>query len=559
MLAIKGLRRIWPILQPREQKIITGLVFARILVSLLDAYSVYVVYFIAGRAGEIISPTASSNVSFSEIDLLFWGFLILALFATRTGLAILLSFLIARRVAEVETRVANKYLTVVVQKNNRTSTRQVSEEEVTVVGLDGVKGLGLYVNSFSTLVSDSALAILVLATMSVLEPIGTAFIFMGMGLALLGLGRAINRRISKFSSQNQLELESSQAAIRDHFAVADEMRFFGQSALMANRFGESKRKSALYRAHIQWFSGLPRYVLESTLLFSFALYAAYALIISDVSFLLQSLSPLVLGGFRVAGALVPIQSAIQSVLDGYAKASSLLETLETESSSTKSDDSLPVFLPDDSTELLRVADTNLQAYSGKLKLSIHAFTVNTRGLIAIVGRSGIGKSTLLYALGTSFHSALSRNHGASLFDQVGYVPQFPKMIDGSLIENVSLEREEEADIGRAHRILQSLGLGKIIKESERRGSKLKLSGGETYRVGLARAIYRSPRLLLVDEPTSALDKESEKIISQVLAELSNECSVICVTHSQGLASIAKTTITIDSQGVATVTSRNIED
>ena len=171
---------------------------------------------------------------------------------------------------------------------------------------------------------------------------------------------------------------------------------------------------------------------------------------------------------------------------------------------------------------------------------------------AIVGASGIGKSTLLYALGglDSPTGGQILFEGRSIYDRseeelaawrnrsVGFVFQFHHLLsDFTALENTALparlagfDRAEAQD--RASALLERVGLGGRL--DHRPGL---LSGGEQQRVALARALVMEPEVLLADEPTGNLDAKSAAGVSSLILELVAEkrLAAVIVTHSDRLA------------------------
>src|SRR5438309_4740061 len=172
--------------------------------------------------------------------------------------------------------------------------------------------------------------------------------------------------------------------------------------------------------------------------------------------------------------------------------------------------------------------------------------------IAIVGESGVGKSTLLHLLG-----ALDRpTTGRILFDgedvfarretelaafrnrEVGFVFQFHHLLpDFTALENVMLpaliagEAFRDAS-NRATALLERVGLRERL--AHRPGQ---LSGGEQQRVAVARALAQRPRLLLADEPTGNLDPATAEDVQQLMLELNQEhgAALVVATHNDRLA------------------------
>jgi lipoprotein-releasing system ATP-binding protein len=181
-----------------------------------------------------------------------------------------------------------------------------------------------------------------------------------------------------------------------------------------------------------------------------------------------------------------------------------------------------------------------------------SFQIASGELVAIVGPSGVGKSTLLHLLGalerpTSGEiwygdTALSAMSDQALIDfrnrQVGFVFQFHHLLpEFTAVENVMLPlliRRLPAGAARerAAALLRRVGLGERLRH--RPGE---LSGGEQQRVALARALVGEPAVLLADEPTGNLDSKTGDEVFELLQQLNRErrLTSILVTHNDTLA------------------------
>jgi len=173
-------------------------------------------------------------------------------------------------------------------------------------------------------------------------------------------------------------------------------------------------------------------------------------------------------------------------------------------------------------------------------------------MVAVVGASGVGKSTLLHVLGT-----LDRPDGGSLRiagedvlalaegrrcefrnRTLGFVFQFHHLLpEFSAVENVAMPlliggRPAGEARRRALEILDEVGLG--ARADHRPGA---LSGGEQQRVAVARALAASPRVLLADEPTGDLDRATGRKLAETLRSLvrARSLTVVIVTHNEELA------------------------
>jgi lipoprotein-releasing system ATP-binding protein len=207
------------------------------------------------------------------------------------------------------------------------------------------------------------------------------------------------------------------------------------------------------------------------------------------------------------------------------------------------------------SSLLSVRDLHKSFFEGGSEIHVLRgidLDLNVGERLAIIGESGVGKSTLLHILGT-----LDRpSRGKILYDgrelplgdelalckfrnqQIGFIFQFHYLLpDFSALENVMFPALIQGmDSGpaqaEAERLLESVGLKDRM--SHRPG---KLSGGEQQRVAVARAVILKPRLLLADEPTGSLDLRIGEEVQDLLFRLNEESRIALVvaTHNREFA------------------------
>ncbi len=189
------------------------------------------------------------------------------------------------------------------------------------------------------------------------------------------------------------------------------------------------------------------------------------------------------------------------------------------------------------------------------------FTIRMGETIAVVGASGIGKSTLLNIIGTLDHPdrgelmyrgrnllSFSGNELAGFRNKkIGFVFQFHHLISGfTTLENVMMpcmiSRKGKSGVEkRASAVLEKVGLEKRLDYRIE-----DLSGGEQQRAALARALVNEPEILLADEPTGNLDRKNSDGVHQLIDELNRDlgATVVIVTHNTDLADLMRKRVTI---------------
>jgi ATP-binding cassette subfamily C protein len=185
--------------------------------------------------------------------------------------------------------------------------------------------------------------------------------------------------------------------------------------------------------------------------------------------------------------------------------------------------------------------------------------------VAFIGASGAGKSTiadLMCGVLTPSSGTIAIRQGSSITNHnsrisVSYVPQKPGLVSGTVADNVALGLEAgEQDEAIVWEALESANLGSVMRSlpegiyTELGKYQDGLSGGQIQRLGLARALYSKPGLLVMDEATSALDAESEAEITKALNAMRGKVTVVLIAHRLNTVQHADRVFLIDQGKVA---------
>ena len=182
-----------------------------------------------------------------------------------------------------------------------------------------------------------------------------------------------------------------------------------------------------------------------------------------------------------------------------------------------------------------------------------AFALEPGEVLVVVGPTASGKSTLARLLVGLWPAASGkvRLDGVDVFTwdkaelgpYVGYLPQGVELLDGSLAENIA--RFGAAELHRVAAAARAVGLHESILampqgyDSPVGRDGAVLSGGERQRVGLARALFGNPKLVVLDEPNASLDEAGDAALALALRQLkANGCTVVVISHRASVLGVA---------------------
>jgi ABC-type multidrug transport system fused ATPase/permease subunit len=383
--------------------------------------------------------------------------------------------------------------------------------------------------------------------------IGVILLASAPGLTLVGLGyfavvlfayqRVVNHKIVEASQQvhrDQLrifrDVQQALAAVKEIKAGAVEGEFIDHISRSRRLMLRSYRTIAL-------MSVQPRYVLELMMIGAAAVVAAFAYSTEAAAAATASIAIFLAGGFRILAPLTKVISGLSTVRSARPAVGQIRDDLVRLGARADAQLAEPAervvieprievrgvrFSYDGVTPVLRGVD----------------FDVAPGEFVALLGGSGAGKSTmvdlLLGLLEPSGGTIRVSGHvlGEVRRDwqrSVGYVPQTISLLDTSVRDNVVFGWPA-ADDERVWKSLADAQLTDVVAAlpdglETRIGERgVRLSGGQRQRLGIARALYREPVLLVLDEATSALDNETEAQFTAVLQGLQGRVTTVAIAH-----------------------------
>lgn len=529
-----------------------------------------------GLLAALISPvSAGEDVSlpvFGRLDDLGLAvaiFAVCALLVLKSVLALAVTYWATRRIPRHELAVGSRLLRAYLAAPWRERLRRNSTEitRFTDSGVDAM--INAFVMPGATLLAEVVTLLVVVATLAVVQPV----IALVTLVYLLCLGVFVFLWIAKRArAAGEVNVENTLRASRlilEVIAAMKEVTLRRKEDEVADVISEARNASARARARIAFFGELPRYALETGLVGGFLLIGGVGYALGGLEQAVAAIGLFALAGFRVAPAVIRFQGQVSLMIANAAYPRQIIDELASVEEATLRADRGMGLLPPSPTSLVfkdvafAYADDARPALEGvNVSLPLGAF-------IGIVGASGSGKSTLADLV----MGLLEPTEGDIFVDdvplatvrrewraRVGYVPQDVTVIDASIAQNVALTWGDDFDRERVQEALVRADLWDMV--ADRPGGMdapvgergLALSGGQRQRLGIARALYADPLILVLDEATSALDTQTEANITSAIDAIQGDVSKIVIAHRLATVQRADVLVLLSAgrvQGVGT--------
>jgi ATP-binding cassette, subfamily B, bacterial PglK len=549
------------ILSAKDQRKIIAVLILQVCIGFLDLLGVFAI----GLLGALSVTSLQSQTPSDSVDLalkylhlsstpfqnqvLILGSGAVLLLVGRTFISIFFTrrilFFLSNRGAQISADLVSKLLSQsLIEIQRRTS------QESLFALTRGVEYVTLQILAPSiVLVSDVALLIIMGIGLFYIDPLtalGTILIFLVIGYLLYRLMHV--RAGSLGISSSELNIISNEKIV-EVFSSYRESVVRNRRDFYAREIGTYRFALARTSAEMNFLPYISKYVIETSVILGALLIGGIQFFVQDAAHAVATLAIFLAAGTRIAPAVLRVQQGSVLIRSSMGQAKPTLDLIETLGMTTvieNTDDKVDLvhegFQPD-----IRVENVNF-TYPNKSFPAVEnvSFYIPPGKSVAFVGPSGAGKTTIIDILlgvlnpgegsveisGMSPKLVVSKWPGA-----ISYVPQDVMIATGTIRENVGLgyplsEATDEI-VMNALRIAQ---LGKFIDslpdgvdtEVGERGTKI--SGGQRQRLGIARAMFTSPHLLVLDEATSSLDGETEAGISEAINSLRGVTTVLMIAH-----------------------------
>ena len=500
------------------------------------------------RVSAILDFLQLSNFSFQQtvaILGLLAGFLLISrtlasIFLTRRTL-----FFLARRGAYISSLLVSKLLTqsiLVIQQ--RTS-------QMTVYSLTaGVEAIVLTIlGTLVIMVSDITILLVMAIGLFAVDPrtaVGAIIMFGLVGYVSYQLMHKRARALGELNSRMQVE---SHEKIIEVLTSYRELTVANRKGYYANSISDIRRNVSSTNAEMVFIPNISKYVFESAVVLGAIVVSGIQFLLNDASRAVGTLSIFLAAGMRIAPAALRLQQGAIAIKTSIGTAKPTLQLID------QLKDIKPLEISKNSLDLMHKGfiprveirnSTLTYPENGEPSVREISLVVAEGSTLAFVGPSGAGKTTIIDILlgvlepqmGEVLISGEKPADASRIWPgAIAYVPQDIAIASGTIRENVALGYPREiASDDLVMNALKVAGLDSFVNSLKdgidtvvgERGTKI--SGGQRQRLGIARAMFTRPALLVLDEATSALDGETELRVSDAIRNLRGSTTVVLIAH-----------------------------
>jgi ABC-type multidrug transport system fused ATPase/permease subunit len=492
----------------------------------------------------------SSSLSKSELMYLCFGILFI-IYLIKTLFLLMLTYFQNLFVSNLSASISNSLFERYLSENysfhlNNNSSKMVKNFQVEVINFIAyLRGL---LNSFI----ETFLLLAIIITLVYFEPYPAIIIGFSFGLLSFLFLNFTKPSISRYSKEReQLDSSISKLAIESLSGIKD-LKINNAGIYFLNKFENTQNSRASIATKYNTINQVPRYFFELTAVVGIIILIIFKIVfLKEFENLITSIGIFVAATFRMMPSINRIVSGFQSI-NYYQNSLGILHN-SLNSSGIKESLNSPKKLS--FKEKINFDKTSF-FYENQDKKIFESVTLefSKNTIIGLIGPSGSGKSTFVDLLTGLLkpttgsikvdNTDIRQDKSLEWRNSIGYVSQKIFLIDDTISKNIAFgmsagtinkstlkDSIERSELSQLISKLEN-GYNSTVGEG---GAKL--SGGQLQRIGIARALYRKPDLLILDESTASLDKQTEKSIFKSLVKLKNDMTILIISHDLNNLSI----------------------
>ncbi|MHB1530445.1 MAG: ABC transporter ATP-binding protein [Acidiferrobacteraceae bacterium] len=402
----------------------------------------------------------------------------------------------------------------------------------------------------TNVIARSTMVLFVVALLLVVNPILATVVAVTLGGAYGLIYYGVHRRMGRMGAEQSVLSGRRYKIANEALAGIKDIKVLGRESAFLDQYARYSRDYSHRLATSQTIAQVPRYALETVAFGGIVLIVLYLLGTQhDVSQVLPLIALYAFAGYRLMPALQQIFSGLALIKFHMAAVDTIEVDLDVLGCHGSSKATIPYAKIFPCTRSIEFKDVSFSYRAAKQDaVSNVTLTIKANSVVGFVGTTGSGKTTVVDLL----LGLLTASSGEILVDgvllgipnvrawqnSIGYIPQHIFLADDTIAANIALgvpssdidfaAVERAARTANLHHFIVSDLLHGYATEIGDRG--VRLSGGQRQRLGIARALYHNPPVLVMDEATSAMDNTTEAAVMDAIHELGHSKTIVMVAH-----------------------------
>jgi ATP-binding cassette subfamily C protein len=515
-------------LTQRGRRVLLAYLLALVALAFLDGIALFLVskLFNANSTGQELDTTSNSNITIL-ISIIF-------LFISRSALSTVSAWLSLKELAKQEVEIGQKRLRALHDAPLETRLDLNETDFFTAVDRAPSSLIQGFLMSVVNICVQFITGLVILGVVLFIQPTTAILAFTYFVLIAIAQHRFLSATQARAGQTILRSGNSTYELLADYFHL-NKLLQIKDSKTFNDVLRKHRAELALARARQAFISTLPSHFMESMLAFGFVVIAGFTWWLEGEAAVVPALVIFAVAGFR----LLPLVNRIQGlVLTAVGSAPLARQTLTKIPEGSQNYSQMSIVSPTNSDNVMEVVGIDFTYPTGTSPVLKGLNLAFKEGLqYAIVGPSGSGKTTLVdICLGL-----LTPQVGQVLWKfneargSFAYVPQDTHIASASIAGNVALEWDSSVvDMDKVRDALSVAHLDEYfdanLKDEKLHESLNRMSGGQRQRLGLARALYRESKILILDEATSSLDAVTESKVMETVKSLRGKTTVVIVAH-----------------------------
>ena len=423
------------------------------------------------------------------------------------------------------------------------------------IPIRNIENIGIFTEALNQslfILIDIIFTISILVLLFYTNSANTIFLLIAISTALIIFRVLTKKKLIDFGNKRQFFLQKKIQNVIESMNAIKEIKIFSKEVFFLNKYKNYLEKYSHASCIFETYQSTPRLVFEVLGVFSLASILIINTILKyEVDLAISTIAVFGISAIKLLPSLTRVLSSVQFMSHYSLVITTTINELKNDMVAVRFEKVTPIIEEKfnnkfEFQECLEIQNLYF-SFGPKQVLKDVNLKIEKNSIIGIVGKTGSGKSTLANLI----VGLLKAQNGKIIFDTkyeisdalklnknlFGYIPQTTFLLDDTIKKNVTFGQEDSEFNSKL--FWDCLKIARIDtftnnlpnKENALVGEKgVKISGGQAQRLGIARALYRSPAILLLDEATSSLDLETEKEFINSINKIKNKLTMIIITH-----------------------------